>query len=181
MDISRTPHAVAPEKMQAMLCTASSYGIRYTQGLHEVLAAFLLAQGGATDDEVFAMFVVFVRTHAPFFHTEDLLEPLQPVLSLLDRLVYFHRPDMQRHLVQSRVTPDVYALHWFLTVFAHSSSDTRMTLKLWDKLLRRGCSPAALRSPRRSKQLRRRRVLSNEKHQWPNGATCCHQTHLPAI
>ncbi|CAE8623791.1 unnamed protein product [Polarella glacialis] len=139
-------------KMEEMLtCWCQQQKARYKQGLNEVLAPFLhlqteeppQAQGGRakppSDDEVFALFNVFLVRFAPFFDSDDFV-PLQCAFVFFRRLLLYHRPDLHNLLVERGVSPDMFCMPWFLTLFA-SKTPMRLTLQLWDRHLERGEPP----------------------------------------
>jgi len=136
------------DKMEAMLtCWCQTQNTKYKQGLNEVLAPFLNLQvplSGETDegrtpakdDEVFDLFAAFVQHYAPFFFCEEFV-PLQCAFIFFRRLLLYHCPQLQNFFAEKGVTPDMFCMPWFLTLFA-SKTPMRLTVQLWDRLLERG-------------------------------------------
>jgi len=133
------------DKMEAMLtCWCQTQKTKYKQGLNEVLAPFLnlqVPQPGendppAKDDEVFDLFTAFVNEYAPFFSSEEFV-PLQCAFIFFRRLLLYHCPQLQNFFAEKGVTPDMFCMPWFLTLFA-SKTPMRLTVQLWDRLLERG-------------------------------------------
>eukprot|EP00928_Gymnodinium_smaydae_P032316 TRINITY_DN23439_c0_g5_i1.p1 TRINITY_DN23439_c0_g5~~TRINITY_DN23439_c0_g5_i1.p1 ORF type:complete len:846 (-),score=199.53 TRINITY_DN23439_c0_g5_i1:5-2542(-) len=153
-DIERTradvPHFRCPavrDTMEAMLtCWCQRQGTRYKQGLNEVLALFVYLQSDAaasqrdgralSNDEVFTCFSVFLRKFVPFYDSDDFV-PLQCAFVFIGRLLLYHRPDLHNLLDDRGVSPEMYCMPWFLTLFA-SKTPLSLALALWDRLLLRG-------------------------------------------
>jgi hypothetical protein len=119
--------------------------ISYFQGLHEILAPFLFLFQAASEDEdastihlkgwnevpplaifsplwkSYPLFCAFLERFAPF-----LLDPSEQVLVLLLRrafcyfqtLLVYHSPRVFWTLTEAQVTPDMYCVSWFVTLFA---------------------------------------------------------------
>jgi len=128
-------------KMESMLtCWCQLQGVRYKQGLNEVLAPFLFLQtepAGAApgDDDVFACFSAFLKRFAPFFDSENFV-PLQCGFVFFQRLLLYHQPDMFNFLSERQVSPEMFCTPWFLTLFA-SKTPLTILLQLWDRHLAR--------------------------------------------
>ncbi|CAJ1420129.1 unnamed protein product [Effrenium voratum] len=142
MEYFRQP--LVRDKMEAMLtCWCRTQKERYKQGLNEVLALFLYLQApehphaaACTDDEVFDLFTAFVKDYSPFFSSEEFV-PLQCAFIFFRRLLLYHRPDLHNLFVEKGVTPDMFCMPWFLTLFA-SKTPMRLAMQLWDRHLERG-------------------------------------------
>eukprot|EP00434_Breviolum_minutum_P004278 symbB.v1.2.003773.t1/scaffold207.1/size268535/20 len=138
------------DKMEAMLtCWCQTQKTKYKQGLNEVLAPFLNLQrcwhetqrNGAErasfmSARVFDLFTAFVHEYAPFFSSEEFV-PLQCAFIFFRRLLLYHCPQLQNFFAEKGVTPDMFCMPWFLTLFA-SKTPMRLTVQLWDRLLERG-------------------------------------------
>jgi len=134
------------DKMEAMLTYwCQQQRSRYKQGLNEVIAPFLFLQadeaGGTppSDDQVFACFLAFLRRYVPFFDSQDFV-PLQCAFVFFRRLLLYHRPDLHNLLADRGVSPDMFCMPWFLTIFA-SKTPLKLTLQLWDRHLERAEPP----------------------------------------
>lgn len=134
-------HAVR-SKMEAMLtCWCQHQATRYKQGLNEVLAIFIFLQNEEnegeplSDDDVFALFSAFLKRFVPFYDTDDFV-PLQCTFVFFGRLLLYHRPDLHNLLEDRGVSPDMYSMPWFLTLFA-SKTPLKLALHLWDRFLER--------------------------------------------
>jgi len=129
-------------KMESMLtCWCQEQGVRYKQGLNEVLAPFIYLQttvGEASpdDDQVYLCFRSFLRRYVPFFDSEDFI-PLQCAFVFFRRLLLYHHPDLHNLLVERGISPDMFCTPWFLTLFA-SKMGLRLTYQLWDRIVDRG-------------------------------------------
>ncbi|CAE7939037.1 tbc1d23, partial [Symbiodinium sp. KB8] len=109
------------DKMEAMLtCWCQERQTKYKQGLNEV----------------FDLFVTFVRDYTPFFSSEEFL-PLQCAFVFFRRLLLYHRPDLHNLFVEKDVWGPEFCMPWFLTLFA-SKTPMRLAIQLWDRLLERG-------------------------------------------
>jgi len=62
--------------------------------------------------------------------------PLQCAFVFFRRLLLYHRPDLHNLLAEGHVSPDMFCMPWFLTLFA-SKTPLRLTLQLWDRHLER--------------------------------------------
>jgi len=100
--------------------------IKYKQGLNEVLAPFLyMMQEHNKKSEsqldlkfVYNSFSAFLNRYLTNFYKEDEFYSLQISLAFLQLLHKYHDPVVHAQLANSQVTPEMYAVPWFLTYFA---------------------------------------------------------------
>ena len=108
----------------------------YWQGLDSMLAPILLLY----EQEAMA-FVVLERTIDVFlpeiFVSNNHLALQERLLGLL-HLVAFLDPELSNHLQDIGVTPNLYAISWFLTMFAHVLP-IDLVFRVWDVLLALSC------------------------------------------
>ncbi|CAE7388083.1 tbc1d23 [Symbiodinium natans] len=103
-----------------LTCWCQERQVKYKQGLNEV----------------FELFVTFVRDYTPFFSSEEFV-PLQCAFIFFRRLLLYHRPDLHNLFVEKDVCGPEFCMPWFLTLFA-SKTPMRLAIQLWDRLLERG-------------------------------------------
>lgn len=86
-------------------------------------------------------FVVLERTIDVFlpgiFVSNNHLALQERLLGLL-HLITFLDPELSNHLLKIGVTPNLYAISWFLTMFAHVLP-INVVLNVWDMLLSLAC------------------------------------------
>eukprot|EP00922_Rhytidocystis_sp_ex-Travisia-forbesii_P023377 GHVS01034291.1.p1 GENE.GHVS01034291.1~~GHVS01034291.1.p1 ORF type:complete len:804 (-),score=172.18 GHVS01034291.1:198-2609(-) len=108
-------------------------GLKYKQGLNEILAPFMLLkyEGNFTIFDAFNCFAAFLSRYLPYaFMDEDFIS-LQCTFHLFKHLLLYHDPALAVYLAQSEVTPELYLTSWFLTLFA-SKTKMDVLLCLWD-------------------------------------------------
>lgn len=67
---------------------------------------------------VYNSFSAFVHRYLTNFYQEDEFYSLQISLAFLQLLHKYHDPVVHAQLASSQVTPEMYAVPWFLTYFA---------------------------------------------------------------
>jgi Rab-GTPase-TBC domain len=105
--------------------------IKYKQGLNEVLAPFMYlmeeSQRAAHSRKeeprvdlkfVYNSFSGFINRYLTNFYMEEEFYSLQTALAFLTLLHRYHDPQVSLFLISSQITPEMYAVPWFLTFFA---------------------------------------------------------------
>lgn len=123
----------------------------YKQGLNEILAPLLLlfsrvpgaktgnpgiagGSGGLTDDArdlVFTCFYAFVSQHLPSIYSGHQFESLQCYFGFFNLLLRYHDPELSSMLTLRNMLPELYAVPWFLTLFARKTP-LALVMALWD-------------------------------------------------
>eukprot|EP00927_Polykrikos_kofoidii_P046414 TRINITY_DN40656_c0_g1_i1.p1 TRINITY_DN40656_c0_g1~~TRINITY_DN40656_c0_g1_i1.p1 ORF type:complete len:339 (-),score=48.80 TRINITY_DN40656_c0_g1_i1:103-1119(-) len=107
--------------------------VGYCQGMSFVVGLLLLVSGGSNDEEVFWMFVAFMRDyHLAGFYAEGF--PLfRRYLDALTALMDVASPELAEHFRQEHVQPSDFAHLWYLTVFINCLP-MPATLCVWDSI-----------------------------------------------
>ncbi|XP_046442794.1 TBC domain-containing protein kinase-like protein [Daphnia pulex] len=105
----------------------------YWQGLDSLTAPFLLLH---FNDEAlaYACLAAFIPKYLNNFFWKDNSSVIQEYLAKFSHLIAFHDPVLRNHLDCIGFVPDLYAIPWFLTMFAHVFPLHKI-FHLWDKLL----------------------------------------------
>jgi len=105
----------------------------YWQGLDSLTAPFLLLH---FNDEAlaYACLSAFIPKYLHNFFWKDNSVVIQEYLAKFSHLIAFHDPTLRNHLDSIGFVPDLYAIPWFLTMFAHVFPLHKIC-HLWDKLL----------------------------------------------
>ncbi|CAD5122589.1 DgyrCDS11001 [Dimorphilus gyrociliatus] len=105
----------------------------YWQGLDSLAAPFVALN---FDDEALAFCCLenFIPKYLHNFFLKDNSEVIQEYLAVFSHLISFHFPELSNHLNEIGFVPDLYAIPWFLTMFAHVLPLTSLW-HIWDTLL----------------------------------------------
>jgi TBC domain-containing protein kinase-like protein len=76
----------------------------------------------------------FVHKYAAKFFLKDNSFVIQEYLAVFSHLIAFHDPELANHFDTIEFKPDLYAIPWFLTMFAHVFPLYKI-FHLWDTLL----------------------------------------------
>lgn len=108
-------------------------GIKYKQGLNEVLAPFLILRPSPRlpDGVVFNLFYSFVDRFLPHMYCDEDFLALQCTLRLFRLLLQYHDPELCHQLDQYNLVPELYATPWFLTLFARNVP-LELLFEVWD-------------------------------------------------
>ncbi|KAI0219641.1 TBC domain-containing protein kinase-like protein [Lamellibrachia satsuma] len=110
----------------------------YWQGLDSLCAPFLYLN--FNDEAVaFACLVAFIPKYLHKFFLKDNSAVIQEYLSVFSHLIAFHDPELSVHMNEIGFIPDLYAIPWFLTMYAHVFPLHKI-FHLWDTLLLGGSS-----------------------------------------
>jgi TBC domain-containing protein kinase-like protein len=105
----------------------------YWQGLDSLCAPFLYLN---FNNEAFAYGCLnsFVKKYATKFFLKDNSAVIHEYLTVFSHLIAFHDPELANHFESIDFRPDLYAIPWFLTMFAHVFPLFKI-FHLWDTLL----------------------------------------------
>ncbi|CRH02727.1 conserved Plasmodium protein, unknown function [Plasmodium relictum] len=101
----------------------SYFQFKYKQGLNEVLALFFYLKGKYFNMvDVYFCFQNFVEKFLKEFYYDDEFFFLQISFYLFKILIKYHDPLLSEILEKNKMTPEIYASSWFLTLFASKSN-----------------------------------------------------------
>ena len=105
----------------------------YWQGLDSLCAPFLYLN---FNDEAIAYGCLtnFVNKYAAKFFLKDNSAVIHEYLAVFSQIITFHDPELANHFESIEFKPDLYAIPWFLTMFAHVFPLYKV-FHLWDTLL----------------------------------------------
>ena len=107
--------------------------LTYWQGLDSLCAVFVHLN---FNDEpcAFASLSGFIEKYLHKFFLKDNSAIIHEYLKSFSHLIAFHDPVLSNHLNEISFIPDLYAIPWFLTMFAHVFP-LHKVVHLWDTLL----------------------------------------------
>ncbi|CAK8696891.1 unnamed protein product [Clavelina lepadiformis] len=107
--------------------------LTYWQGLDSLCAVFVHLN---FNDEPLAWVSLskFIDKYLHKFFLKDNSDVIQEYLAVFSHLIAFHDPLLACHLNEINFIPDLYAIPWFLTMFAHVFPLHKI-VHLWDTLL----------------------------------------------
>lgn len=113
-----------------------SRGVRYKQGMNEVLAPFLILERAPPMPEgvVFQCFYALIDRFLPHVFADREFKSLQCSFQLFRLLLLYHDPALCHYLDQHDMTPELYVTPWFMTLFARSLP-ADLVFRLWDFFL----------------------------------------------
>ncbi|KAK2720703.1 TBC domain-containing protein kinase-like protein [Artemia franciscana] len=133
IDLLASPvaHAKFKRILKAWIVSHPEYV--YWQGLDSLCAPFLLLN---FNDEAlaYASLSAFIPKYLNGFFLKDNSNVMQEYLTKFSQLLAFHDPLLSVHLAEVRFVPELYAIPWFLTMFAHVFPLNKI-FHLWDTLL----------------------------------------------
>ena len=68
---------------------------------------------------------------------DDEFHALQASLTLLKFLLQFHSPDLSLFLEQAGVTPELYAIPWFVTYLSTKIVQVELILEFWELVVKK--------------------------------------------
>ncbi|SBT82632.1 conserved Plasmodium protein, unknown function [Plasmodium ovale] len=99
------------------------FQFKYKQGLNEILALFFYLKGKCFNMiDVYFCFQNFVERFLKEFYYDDEFFFLQMTFFLFKVLIKYHDPVLSEVLENNKMTPEIYAASWFLTLFASKSN-----------------------------------------------------------
>ncbi|XP_041359540.1 TBC domain-containing protein kinase-like protein [Gigantopelta aegis] len=105
----------------------------YWQGLDSLCAPFL-ALNFNNEALAFSCLSAFIPKYLHKFFLKDNSAVIQEYLAVFAHLITFHDPELSNHLDGIGFIPDLYAIPWFLTMYAHVFPLHKI-VHLWDTLL----------------------------------------------
>lgn len=111
----------------------SNPNLVYWQGLDSLCAPFLYLNFN-DEPRAFACLTAFVNKYATLFFLKDNSAVIHEYLAKFAHLIAFHDPELAVHFDSIEFRPDLYAIPWFLTMFAHIFPLAKI-FHLWDTLL----------------------------------------------
>jgi hypothetical protein len=116
-----------------------SRGVAYKQGLNEILAPFLALRG--TDEvcrsetkplgKLYMAFYSLINKFLPSIYDDEAFQTLQLLFRLFQQLLLYHDPELCSFLDQHDLLPELYAIPWFITLFARAVP-LQNVYALWD-------------------------------------------------
>jgi len=128
---SPTAHAKFKRVLKAWVISNPQYV--YWQGLDSLCAPFL-ALNFNNEAQAFACLSAFIPKYLHKFFMRDNSAVIQEYLAVFSQMIAFHDPELSNHLDGIGFIPDLYAIPWFLTMYAHVFPLHKI-VHLWDTLL----------------------------------------------
>lgn len=129
---SPTAHAKFKRVLKAWVLSNFGHYV-YWQGLDSLCAPFL-ALNFNNEAMAFACLSAFIPKYLHKFFLKDNSPVIQEYLAVFSHLIAFHDPELSNHLDGIGFIPDLYAIPWFLTMYAHVFPMHKI-MHLWDTLL----------------------------------------------
>ncbi|PVD34294.1 hypothetical protein C0Q70_05563 [Pomacea canaliculata] len=135
---SPTAHAKFKRLLKAWVVSNPQYV--YWQGLDSLCAPFLALnfnhEGHSFCSSLLPIACLsrFIPKYLNKFFLKDNSPIIQEYLAVFAHLIAFHDPELSNHLDGIGFIPDLYAIPWFLTMYAHVFPMHKI-LHLWDTLL----------------------------------------------
>jgi TBC domain-containing protein kinase-like protein len=130
---SPTAHAKLKRVLKAWVVTHPD--LVYWQGLDSLCAPFVTLNF-CNEALAYASLSAYVDKYLHGFFLKDNSHVMQEYLALFSQLIAFHDPELFVHLADIGFQPQLYAIPWFLTMFTHVLSLSKI-YHLWDVLLLR--------------------------------------------
>lgn len=108
-------------------------GMAYWQGLDSLLAPFVTLNY-KDEAKAYGCMQEMVRRYLQNFFLRENASFLQGHLSNFWQLLAYHDPQLVVHLIRQEFGPELFAIPWFLTLFAHILHMDKI-YRLWDQLL----------------------------------------------
>ncbi|KAK7503784.1 hypothetical protein BaRGS_00004907 [Batillaria attramentaria] len=128
---SPTAHTKFKRLLKAWVVSHPQYV--YWQGLDSLCAPFL-ALSFNHEALAYSCLTRFIPKYLNKFFLKDNSPIIQEYLAVFAHLIAFHDPELSNHLDGIGFIPDLYAIPWFLTMYAHVFPMHKI-LHLWDTLL----------------------------------------------
>lgn len=128
---SPSAHAKFKRVLKAWVVSHPQYV--YWQGLDSLSAPFL-ALNFNNEALAYSCLSAFIPKYLHNFFLKDNSQVIQEYLAVFSHLITFHDPELSNHLEGIGFIPDLYAIPWFLTMFAHAFPIHKL-VHLWDTLL----------------------------------------------
>ena len=111
----------------------SNPNLVYWQGLDSLCAPFLYLNFNY-EEIAFGCLTNFINKYATLFFLKDNSAVIHEYLTVFSHLIAFQDPELANHFEKIDFKPDLYAIPWFLTMFAHIFPLQKI-FHLWDTLL----------------------------------------------
>jgi TBC domain-containing protein kinase-like protein len=111
----------------------SNSNLVYWQGLDSLSAPFLYLNFN-NEALAYGCLTNFINKYATNFFLRDNSHVIQEYLAVFSQLIAFHDAELAVHFDSIDFKPDLYAIPWFLTMFAHVFPLQKI-FHLWDTLL----------------------------------------------
>ncbi|CAF1036134.1 unnamed protein product [Brachionus calyciflorus] len=111
----------------------SNPNLVYWQGLDSLCAPFLYLNFNR-EEIAYGCLTNFVKKYAANFFLKDNSAVIHEYLAVFSHLISFNEPELASHFESIDFRPDLYAIPWFLTMFAHVFPLYKI-FHLWDCLL----------------------------------------------
>lgn len=128
---SPTGHLKLKRLLKAWVTAHSQYV--YWQGLDSLTAPFLITNFN-DEERAFLSLFNFIPKYLHNFFLKDNSQVIKEYLTKFSQLVMFHEPALAKHLNAISFIPELFAIPWVLTMFAHVFPLHKI-LHLWDKLI----------------------------------------------
>jgi len=112
---------------------AESGNLVYWQGLDSVCAPFVVLNFNE-EDIAFSCLLKFIKKYMHGLFKLDNSFYIQSYLQSMSHIIAFHDPELGSYLNKIGLTPDIYAIPWFMTMFTHVFPLDKIYM-LWDKVL----------------------------------------------
>ena len=110
--------------------------LTYWQGLDSLTVPFVVLHYDR-EDLAFATMTKFIPKYLTGLFQRDNARVIQEYLAVFQQLLCHHDPELSNHLADmdgQAFVPDLYAIPWFLTMFAHVFPINKI-IHLWDTML----------------------------------------------
>lgn len=128
---SSVAHKKLKRVLKAWLVSHPNYV--YWQGLDSLCAPFVCLNF-CQEHKAYACLTAFVKKYLNEVFIKDNVSVIREYLVKLSHLIAFHDPQLANHLDDKCFIPDLFAIPWFLTMFAHVFPLHKI-FHLWDRLL----------------------------------------------
>ncbi|KYQ90250.1 RabGAP/TBC domain-containing protein [Tieghemostelium lacteum] len=105
----------------------------YWQGLDSVCATFVVHHF-YNESKAFASLKAFVDKYLKILYVPNNFSALSEIMLVYKQLLSYHDPEVSVHLNTIQFEPDLYAIPWFITIFAHILPIDKIET-LWDTIL----------------------------------------------
>ena len=133
---SPTAHDVLRTVIRAWVI--SNPDLVYWQGLDSLAAPFVCLHFNKPA-LAFSCLSQFIKKYLYKFFLADNSAVIQEFLTCFSQVIAFHDPELFYHLHEQNFSPNLYAMPWFLTMFAHTFPISKV-YHLWDTLILQGPS-----------------------------------------
>eukprot|EP00667_Euglena_gracilis_P002247 EG_transcript_2248 len=131
------PKLASPEGRQRLARVLKAWVLHhrhcvYWQGL-DSLCAPVLTLLFPSEALAFCVLKAIVAQHVPHFFASNHSAVMEERLARYTKILSYHDPELATHLHQLELSPELYVIPWFLTLFAHVLPIPKVHL-LWDAL-----------------------------------------------